>query len=53
MFRLVASLVVVAVVALSWFLFGNPEGGESSTQEQQSAPQPSADDEALRRILGK
>jgi hypothetical protein len=53
MFRLGASLVVVATIALSWFLFGNQQGEQSSTQEQQSSPQPSADDEALRKSLGQ
>jgi hypothetical protein len=38
-FRLVASLAVVVLVALAWFLFGTrEEGGDRSQQQEQSAP---------------
>lgn len=55
MFRIVASLVVILIVGLSWLLFGNRDSQRSSqadsTSQQQS--QPSADDEALRKSLGQ
>ncbi len=47
MFRYVASLAVAAVVALSWFFFGNhdqmPTPQPDTTTLQQSAPFPADD----------
>jgi hypothetical protein len=52
MFRIVASLAVVAVVALSWFFFGNHDDGRAqhfdTTVMQQSTSLP-ADDMTMPR----
>lgn len=56
MFRLVASLVVVLIVGLAWFLFGNRGADDNQSQQQGQSfqqPQPSADDDALRKSLGQ
>lgn len=52
MFRIGASLIVIVVLAVSWFVFGDHSSGNPPSTESAPASQPSADDDALRRSLG-
>lgn len=55
MFRIVASVIVVLVLALSWLVFGDHSSNDNQSVETTTSPQtsqPSADDDALRKSLG-